>query len=123
MGEYIYTEDDDLDLERELVEIEKHRDMMAKDIEGLSKRATDLRGELKRRQLDPLTATAIQLAKDLGHALGTNKALSKKLKNMVHRIEVRDAEIKSTLDRNIWKSRAEKAEATIERSKKRKSRR
>jgi len=118
----IYPEDDDLDLERELDRNEDSMKMMGADMERMSDRNRHIRKTLQKKQLDPLVAKAIELAIDGGRILGLNEGLNKKVQNLNKRIEVRDIEIRRTADRDSWKARAEAAEATIERSKKRKRR-
>lgn len=119
----IYREDDDLDLERELAELEQNMDRNAKENNWMKERAVDVRKRIEAKQIDPLVKEALKLAQNLGHALGANESLSQRLRNLNTRIDIRDKEIERTDDRDIWKKRAEAAEATIERSKKLKSRR
>jgi uncharacterized small protein (DUF1192 family) len=119
----IYPEDDDLDLERELEELENHKENMARDFDGMAKREHYLRKRIAKRQLDPLVAKALDLAQNLGHVVGANEALGNKIKNLNKRIAIRDEEIERTNDRDELLARAEAAEATIERSKKARRRR
>lgn len=122
--DYLFTEDDDLDIEREnmerdLAETEKAMDMMAHDWPEMAERRRNLRRQLQEKQLDPLVKEALRLAQLAGHALGANEGLSNKLKNMVTRVEVRDEEIKRTADRDSWKKRAEQAEESLAKLRKR----
>ncbi|HYG84604.1 MAG TPA: hypothetical protein VD907_07060 [Verrucomicrobiae bacterium] len=114
-----YPEDDDLDLERELERADEALDMMARDMRAGEERRHRLRKQIAKKQLDPLVAKAIELAHQSGQLLGANEGLGRKIENLVKRIEVRDQEIERTADRDDWKARALTAEATIERSKKR----
>lgn len=118
----LYQEDDDLDLERELAELERNQARNSMDYAGMAERADYLRTEIKKQQIDPLVKKALQLAQDTGHALGANEAMANRLLNLTKRIDVRDKEIERTADRDAWKERALAAEATIQRSKKRRSR-
>lgn len=115
----IYQEDDDLDLERELEEIENHKQNMRNDFAGIDERSHRIRKQLKKRQLDPLVARAIDLAQNLGHALGANEALGNKVKNLNKRIAVRDEKIFEWSHHDDWKARAETAEAKLARRRKR----
>lgn len=118
----IYPEDDDLDLERKLADADDAFDMIKRDMRATEERRGQLQKQIAKKQLDPLVAKAIELAHRAGVTLGENTTLRRKLENMVNRIEVRDKEIERTDDRDAWKERALAAEATIERSKKRRRR-
>jgi hypothetical protein len=118
----IYPEDDDLDLERQLERADRDIDSMARDMMMMEERRTDLQKVIKAQKIDPLVAKSLQLAHEAGQARGVNESLSRKIENLVSRIAVRDQEIERTNDRDDWKARALAAEATIERSKKRRKR-
>jgi seryl-tRNA synthetase len=115
----IYREDDDLDLERELEETDRSLDMMANEMKAMDGRRNHLRKAIAKRQLDPLVARALDLAQNLGHVLGANEALSRKIEHLSKRINIRDEEIERTEDRDDWKQRAETAEAKIARRRRR----
>lgn len=119
----IFQEDDDLDLERELENIENRKSDIQRDFAVMDERSHHIRKQLKKKQLDPLVAKALDLAQNLGHVIGANESMSNRLENLSKRIAVRDEEIERTNDYDHWKKRAEAAEATLERSKKLKSRR
>ena len=119
----IYREDDDLDLERELADLERNMTETKNGMDFMNDRAREVRKQIEAKQMDPVVKEALRLAQLAGHALGANEMLGNKLKNMETRVAIRDEVIEATKDRNHWKKRAEAAEATIERSKKLKSRR
>lgn len=114
-----FPEDDERDLDRELAEAESAMDGMASEWPYLKERRNHLRKEIKKRQLEPLVAKAIELAQNLGHALGANEALAKKIKHLESRIDVRDEVLSKWEDHDELKERAEKAEASLKRRRKR----
>ena len=118
-----FREDDERDLESELNDVETAMDGMAGDFRGYEERRRYLKTQIEKKQMDPVVKKALELAQNAGHALGANEALGNRIKLLERRIEVRDEELDRTADRDSWKARAEEAEATIARSKKRKSRR
>lgn len=115
----IYQEDDDLDIERELERADRDIDHMTRDMMMAEERRTDLRKLAEAKKIDPLVSKALLLAQEAGHGRGIIELLNRKIENLVSRIAVRDQEIERTADRDTWKARALAAEATIERSKKR----
>lgn len=123
-----FPEDDDLDqereLEKELADTEENMAMMGRDMERMAGHRNHLRKAIsKRKQIDPLVAKALDLAQNLGHALGANEALGNKVSNLNKRIAVRDEELERTSDYDEVTARLEDAEGIIERSKKAKARR
>ena len=118
-----FEQDDELHLEEELKDVEQAMDGMGRDFRGYDERRRYLKTQIEKKQMDPVVKKALELAQNAGHALGANEALGNRIKHLEARIEVRDKELDRTADRDDWKARAEAAEATIARSKKRKSRR
>lgn len=110
------------ELKQEMAQADDAYDIMGRDM----MRNREYRGRLEKvldqKTMDPVVAKALQLAEDKGYALGANEALGNRIKHLEARIDVRDKELDRTDDRDDWKARAEAAEATIERSKKRKRR-
>lgn len=108
---YILPVDDEFDEEaaEQLERIDRDMAMMADERSRIQHRA-------RPKTLDPGITKIIQLAQGLGHALGANEALGNRVKHLEKRIAVRDEMLEETIDRNAWKERAEKAEATLARS-------
>lgn len=118
-----YPEDDDLDLERELGELERNMADTKNGMDFMSDRAREIRKTLEAKQIDPVVKEALRLAQMAGHALGANEALGNKLMNLEKRVAVRDTELARTADYDEVVARLEEAEGIIERSKKAKARR
>lgn len=107
-----FPQDDELDtrdIENAMAEADDHFDMMARDMRENRKYRGRLEKKLEEKTVDPLVLKAIDLAQNLGHALGANEALGNKVSHLTDRISVRDTEIekldeevKRTADRDEW---------------------
>lgn len=89
-----FKEDDEIEQAKDIAS-EAERQMV--DIEREMAFARDRRDKalafIESKTIDPLVEKALDLAQNLGHALGANEALGNKVKHMESRISVRDTEI------------------------------
>lgn len=112
----LYQEDDDLDLERELADLERNTAEKAREMGWMNERGREIRKTLEAKQMDPVVKEALRLAQLAGHALGANEALGNKLNNLVKRIEVRDQTIEEMSDYYAIKDSLEKMTARAEKA-------
>lgn len=115
-----FPEDDERNLEGELAQTEEAMDMMARGWPEMAHRRKELRKAIAKQQLDAKDAKLVELAREAGYNQAKREDLQERTRFLERRIDVRDKELDRTSDRDALLARAETAEATIERSKKRK---
>jgi hypothetical protein len=108
----IFPEDDEMSPEEAQEELHNNGRMMAE----MQERESYLRRRAREKTLDPKDAKLVELAHAAGHGVATEEALKNRISLLERRIAVRDEELERTSDRDTWKERAEKAEATLTRS-------